>query len=629
MLKSLYKFGKYIDETEGIEKAFEKDFKTPKEGDKILKISVDKKEKIHSKILEAEKDVDIEKKSLYYVGGGGDNVTGNQGIMVISPFFFQLKYLSKNKISKSKGYYNKKIYKKEIEDLDIIKHYFSFLEKNSDSIKGKKEEGTADSTWIYVSDFKGESTLNLHQNYVNLYPLIKRNEEIDDIVDVCDICNNRDTIRYPKIPFYSLDKGCYNHNMNRNELKNARIKICRNCEAYITAGWKFLLNIFNRNYLMIPILKKPEDKKRVFETFIEAIRGQNLSNFEKINATLNKDIINKNLELYFIVYSKDNRGGFGNLESRIRNYKLYSLKFDPKKNENLRLLQNDDKTLRYINYSDPNYNSSRKIENFFDIEKILKSFFIMENGNIPTFYFYELYFKNPPKRMNNQFKHRLYKYRNDLVSFIYNCDPSAINEKILRDIVLNFLLYEIKNKRDLFDDPKYEDLNLRNEIMERINYYRFLNEKIINRDDCVMLKNQIQKLDDFFKNFEDDDKEKIKEIVLDEKNKQLLYYLIGNFIQKIDNTRGREEKNKVFENFISNINERNIKNRFQKDILQRQNYYIKERSRKVKFILDLIKYHLDDLFKDLPYEEIMISLITGYYSEDILKSEKSNSNGGG
>ncbi len=627
MLKSLYEFGKYVDETEGIDEAFKKEFKTPDEDDKILKVSIDEEGNLHSNIIKVQTEVDIEDSSLYYIGGGGENVTGNQGIMGISPFFFQLNYLTKNKVSKSKGYYDRNVYEREIQELDKIKEYFRFIEENSSKIKDQLDSESDNPTWIYITEFNGESTQELHETYTDLYPRIKQNKDVEDIKDVCDICNKESTIRYPRIPFFSLDKGCYNHNMNRNDLQDARIKICRDCEAYITAGWKFLLGIFDRNYIMIPLVKDYQNKEKAFRTFIKTVRGKNLSNFDKINSILNNKAINRNLELYFAVYSKDSRGSFKNIERMIKNYKLYSIRFNPNENKNLRLLENDDETLRYVNYSNTNYNSTREIESFFDIEDILRSFFLKENGSPIFSHLYEFYYRDPPKKMNSKFKHKLYEYRDDLISFIYDCNTSAIDKKILRDIALNFILYEIRNKRNLFENSEYQDLNLKNEIMERINYYNFLNDEVINRGEDKMLKKQIEKVDGSFKKFEEEDKEEIREIVLSEENKQLLYYLIGNFIRKIDNTRGSEGKNKIFEDFISSFNKRNIKDRFQKQILQGQNYYIKGRNPKAKYVLDLIKYHLDDLFEDLPHGEVMISLITGYYSKDILESDEKKSNG--
>jgi len=521
----------------------------------------------------------------------------------------------------------RKLYVNKIED------YLSFVQRKKNKIKSKIENEIETEIenikWIFFDELYGECILNLQNDFLRNFSSKPVNVKYSSPRGKCDICSKDKQTVNPNLDFFNLDKKIYlkNYtsleNLSLSDIKseNMRIKICPECNSYIVGGWKYLYNIFNKNYIVLPIVKKEKNEEGSLKTFLETVRGEDISNFEKINEAIDKDKINDNLELHLLIYSSD-RNGFKNIEKIIRNYKLHSLQFDPKENEQLRLLENDDQTLRYINYSNQNYDGKRKVEDYFDIEAILKTFFINNSGFSLPFYFYELYFRDPPKNMNAKIKHLLYKYRDDLVSFIYGCDISAINRNILNDISLTSILYEIRNKRNIFKDPEYRDLNLRNDIIEKINNYYFLKEEIINKGEKNMIKQQIEKLEKHFENFEDEDRENIKKIVVEDGNKQLLYYLIGNFIQKIDNTRGRKGKNKIFENFVSNLNQRNIKDRFQKDILQGQNYYIKDRSQKAKFVLDLIKYHLDDLFEDLSYDDVIISIITGYYSEDILETEK-------
>ena len=530
----------------------------------------------------------------------------------------------------------RKLYVNKIED------YLSFVQRKKNKIKSKiQNEIKAEIEnvdWIFFDKLYGESILDLQKDFLRNFSSKPVNVKYSSPRGKCDICGKDKQTVNPNLDFFNLDKKIYLKNYTCSEnislsdikSKDMRIKICPECNSYIVAGWKYLYNIFNKNYIVLPIAKEGKNNEKAFETFLKTVRGENISNFEKINGAIDEDMINDNLELQLLIYSMD-RNGFKNIEKIIRNYKLHSLQFNPKENEQLRLLEDDDQSLRYTKWSNKNYDGIRKIKSFFDMEKNLRSFFINEDGrslngdeseSSSPFYFYELYFRDLPKNMNAKIKHLLYKYRDDLFSFIYGCDISAINKNILNDIALTSILYEIRNKRNIFKNLDCRDLGLRNDIMEKANYYYFLKEEIINKGEKNMMKQKIEKLEKHFGNFEDENKEYIKEIVVDDGNKQLLYYLIGNFIQKIDNTRGRKGKNKIFENFVSNLNQRNIKDRFQKDILQGQNYYIKDRSQKAKFVLDLIKYHLDDLFEDIPHEDIMISLITGYYSEDILETEK-------
>ena len=146
------------------------------------------------------------------------------------------------------------------------------------------------------------------------------------------------------------------------------------------------------------------------------------------------------------------------------------------------------------------------------------------------------------------------------------------------------------------------------------------------------MKEQILSLKSEFEKRENDEarheaEKRIEEIV--EEDDRLVYYLIGQFIKKIDDFRGYKGKNKIFDGFVQSINRKSIKQRFAEDILQRQNYYVEQLNPKAKFIFDLMANNLDKLFEYEPYEEMVISLITGYYSNDILKSSKTGGNANG
>ncbi|NIQ05463.1 MAG: hypothetical protein GWO20_06965, partial [Candidatus Korarchaeota archaeon] len=94
------------------------------------------------------------------------------------------------------------------------------------------------------------------------------------------------------------------------------------------------------------------------------------------------------------------------------------------------------------------------------------------------------------------------------------------------------------------------------------------------------MKEEISKLKSSLDELGEAQKEELKQVI--EEDERLLYYLIGQLIRKIDNFRGSKGKNKIFSSFIQNVNPRNIKARFAKDILQGQDYYLEKLTRKDK-----------------------------------------------
>ena len=65
----------------------------------------------------------------------------------------------------------------------------------------------------------------------------------------------------------------------------------------------------------------------------------------------------------------------------------------------------------------------------------------------------------------------------------------------------------------------------------------------------------------------------------------------------------------------------NIKNLFITEILKKNNYYITKLNRKGKIIFDIIEND-PHLFseKNLSYEDYILFMFTGYYTENILRS---------
>lgn len=132
--------------------------------------------------------------------------------------------------------------------------------------------------------------------------------------------------------------------------------------------------------------------------------------------------------------------------------------------------------------------------------------------------------------------------------------------------------------------------------------------------------NDVLKLKKIFdKNNEEMDIYSIKKLI--ENDPTLKYYLLGQFISYLDIRKGKDNKNNdIFFNFITNINRNNIKKLFVTEILQKNNYYINKVNKKVKVIFNLFEMSLNDLFdeENMEYEDYVILLFTGYYTENIL-----------
>jgi len=262
------------------------------------------------------------------------------------------------------------------------------------------------------------------------------------------------------------------------------------------------------------------------------------------------------------------------------------------------------------------------LENYFDLEEILKFFFVNERNYYfnelygQPFHFYQLYNTDLPNDLNPKFKHLLYAHRDELFSFIYETNPDAISKESLNEIVENFLRYELRN----IDTTHFDSGTVRNKLIEGLNYYYFLCSKILGESN---MKNKTKKLEEYFEVFEEpESKQKIRELVNDDENLQLVYYLIGQFIRKIDDSRYNENKNTIFSNFVESLNRKNAKQRFATEILQGQTYYIERLNPKGKFVFDIVSDNLDNLFQQKSFSDILIAMVSGYYAENIFKSKK-------
>ena len=605
MLLELKTIGRYLEENEILEKGFHEELKGNfNEGDKvtILEVNEDNSFNIKSRITIDEKEK--EETNQFYYRGGNPSITGSGGIMGISPFFFDPSNAIPKKIKKSYRYADR--YREKILDDTFVGDFLDWLLENADKIS------SLDTKWVFFSKFEGKTTKDLHRSFLDCYISTPRNKNIEEIEDRCDICGRVKTLVYTKLPFFALNISVYNHDLSSDELGGSRINICKDCDLQIIAAWKYLLSLFgNKRYLLIPRLKKNSATDSLTQFF--RVVGNNLSSFENLNSVLNNIDLHEDLEFSFAVLSKSQQKTV--IEKLVHNYKAYAIRF-----KDITLKEGDD--LKYVNWK--GRISINKIDSYFDLEQLLKFFFIAnseQNYSLhKSFHIYHLYTQKLPKKMDSCFKHLLYIHRENLFRFIYEMDVSALTRGVWNSICLNFLLYEIRKKREFWGNNADKKLPYR--IMEGLNYYYFIKNKILGDS---KMKTNLSNVESKFKELENDTMEKkaTDELIqITRDNSVIVYYLIGQFIRVIDDMRYQKTKNKIFDDFIKNVNRRNIKTRFAEDVLQKQNYYIQCLGKKAKFVFNILADNLENIFEHGLYEEIIISLITGYYSNNLLKSSK-------
>ena len=207
-----------------------------------------------------------------------------------------------------------------------------------------------------------------------------------------------------------------------------------------------------------------------------------------------------------------------------------------------------------------------------------------------------------------------------IFNFIYELNEDALNKSMIDEIVLNVL---IKLQRNTTNKKSYKC-----KILNYLNYYfmiikEFLGESMLEDENVKKLKEIFSTYhkDDGGKKISEEDENEIFETI--EKDVSLKYYLIGQFISLIDNTKSREGKNSdIFSNFVLNANKNNIKKLFTTEVLQKNNYYIGGMNKKGKFIFKILENNFNELFDedDFYFEDYLLLIFTGYYTENILSS---------
>lgn len=626
MLKSLKAVGEEI----GVRRGFKADFKKPNNGDILKIIEMDDESIEVIETIECEDYEELDDEIGFFYKGGNPAVGGTLGIGGISPFYLNPENITKTKINGSSSF--KDIYNDEYDD-DLLNRFFSMLKEHNEWFNDKEVD------WVYVKKIDGEETQSRHEYFIKKYLKTNSNSSIDRITGVCNICGEEKTLKDTLLPFYTLGKRYSNLHFERSkeELTSASINLCVDCEPKITAGWKYLYRMFNQQFVLVPRSRDDESKEEM-KNFVSLLE-ENEKNLPALKAIIQDKPLYDAFDFSFIV--TDTSQSRVDLKRVLPNFKLFYKEFED--TEDTSLITNDklkyfDKKMRGdYDIAVPN------IGDFFDLENLLMFFFVDNtnrslddlSNNDSGFHFYNLYHEEnrwydpnnnnrynkdlPRNSMDTVFTHLLDKYRNNLFSFIYECDLDALRKTALQDIVLTFLRYEIR-KIDYHNSNRFSEFLVEHKISEALNYYNFLCSKIFGG---ISMKERIKELKTCFDEFEDGNtREKIRELVNNDESDQSIHYLVGQFIALIDAARYKADKNKIFDSFISSLNRKNAKERFAEQILQRQNYYIEERGKKAKFVLELLTENLDNLFQQDTFHDGLIALISGYYGDMIIRTEK-------
>ncbi|MCE7699994.1 MAG: hypothetical protein K8E24_014625, partial [Methanobacterium paludis] len=260
------------------------------------------------------------------------------------------------------------------------------------------------------------------------------------------------------------------------------------------------------------------------------------------------------------------------------------------------------------------------IKSIFDFESIFKQFFInIKDGKFDytkLYHFYQIYTRDLTGKagivgnLDSKTFTIFSKYMHSIFNFIYELNPDTIDKSMINEITLNCLVKITKN----MEKPTYPTL-------KRLNYYLMLNKELLG--DNMLEKNDVNELKKAIGKYGKDNPEldEISELI--QKNPSLKYYLIGKFLKLVDGSKYQGgKKADIFNNFVTNANRNNIKNLFVTEVLQKNNYYIQKMNPKGKLVFNLIENDVNSLFNEengLSFEDYLLSIFAGYYTENILK----------
>ena len=531
-------------------------------------------------------------------------------------------------------------------------HLISFFEKYM--LKEIKEILHGYYVWLYDNKHRIVELINNfkdNENYdkksrSNFYLVCCFNSELDILNDIfyyyskfikkrkedfkedkngkCIFCGEKEVV-YPSIGSYSLGNPSYSFNYDRDKktaIKNSKLRLCKKCTTYSMLGEDKLKKILLNNILIIPKRTNGD-----FKNFLK-ISNKEINSFRKINEFLTKNGgFNYDLAIYTL-----EQGDRYVIKKYIENYKVYLVKFEniyPYKNGELHYLFNES--------FKKSEKEKSKIENIFDMEFIFKNFFIDVNDNkilYPKLYhFYQIYTKDLTGKggifynFNTKTVSIFAKYMHNIFNILYELNEDALNKDILNEIVLNCL---IKLQKYNKIDEKHSRGIFYFDIIKRLNYYYMIKRELLG--DKMLEKKDVKTLKEIFAKYNEDNKDTVKSISEEDSNtiRELIendpsikYYLLGKFTKLIEGFKsGGGKKVEVFNNYVTNTNRNNIRNLFVTEVLKKNNYYIEKMGKKGKFIFNVIEENLGELFneKGLSFEDYILLLFTGYYTENILAS---------
>lgn len=514
-----------------------------------------------------------------------------------------------------------------------INEYYKFLVENktliSDLINEFKETDNFDKKLrgnFYLTCYFGSKT-DLINDILYYYSkfIKKRKESFEEYKNgICAFCGNKGIV-YPSIGSYSIGNPSYSFNYDKNEktaVKNSRLRFCKKCATYSMLAEDKLKKILLNNILIVP--KKNNGNYKDFLM----ISNKEINSFEKINAFMN---VNQGFNYDLIIYTLEQGDRF-DIKKYIENYRAYLTKF-----EGINLYQNDRLPYLYNEHFKKGKYDKSEIKSIFDLEFIFKQFFIDikdEKINSPKNFnhFYQIYTKDLTGKTGIFYGYDaktvsiFAKYMHNLFNLIYELNEDALNKKMLNEIVVNSL---IKLKRHNKTNKRNKKGIFFYDILRRLNYYFMIKEEILG--DNMLKEESVAKLKEIgLKYNKDSSLEKIdvkdfEDILkINETDPALKYYIIGQFLGLIDNSkRSKNKKAEVFSNFVTNANRNNIRNLFVTEVLQKNDYYIAKMNKKGKFMFKLFETDINSLFNEpegFSFEDYILLIFTGYYTENILSS---------
>lgn len=523
----------------------------------------------------------------------------------------------------------------------VIEQYYEWIYDNKEEIveriiqfKSSEKYENKEANFYLSCYFNSKIDLLNDVYYFYSKFIKKRNKQFEEIDDAqCSFCDSLGNV-YPVLGSYAIgdsSAAAFSFNYDKNKktaIKNSRLKFCKKCAAYSMIAENKLMKVFRNNIIIIPKKNGGE-----FGEFLKIANDENISSFKKINKFLGKT---EGFSYDLMIYKNKSQGKGYIISRYIENYKAFLIKF-----EKINLYNGGLNYLFHESFQ-KGKKERNKIRTAFDLEYLFRQFFVdVENNEIkyPNFsHFYEIYLEtfrpDSKKRTRGLFSKKFdthtvsvfAKYMENVFNLIYELNEDALNKTILNDIVLNCLVKLQKNNRINEKNPKGI---LFYQILRRLNYY-FMLKKELWGDDTLAEEN-VAEIRGILKKYNIqsqidkitlEDSDRIVAIV--EKDHALKYYLIGQFLGLIDSSKQREGKKKeVFANFVTNVNRNNIMNLFVTEVLQKNNYYIAKMNKKGKFIFKLFEKDINSLFNEkdgFGFEDYLILIFTGYYTENILSS---------